>query len=240
MIKVGCCGFPTPMNKYFSFFDVVEVQKTFYDFPRIDSIKRWREKTDSINRDFEFIIKANQLITHPPSSPTYKKSKLKPKNSGFFRMVEEVTEALKKTVEIADILRCDKILFQTPPSFKHSSENIENMERFFTAMKNYGKFRIILELRGWKEAEILDALERLSSFSPVHCVDPFRSRQLSGEFQYFRLHGRYESNRIIYSYKYSNSELSSLKKLVKKGYVMFNNKYMLEDAMRFKEILNSD
>jgi len=49
---------------------VVEVQQTFYQIPRIATGKRWREEAPP---DFEFTMKAWQLITHEPSSPTYRR-----------------------------------------------------------------------------------------------------------------------------------------------------------------------
>ncbi len=74
------------MKKYFEDFSLVEIQKTFYSFPKTSTVKKWREKA---KEDFEFTIKASQLITHDPSSPTYKKAKIEiPKDRrdkyGFF------------------------------------------------------------------------------------------------------------------------------------------------------------
>ena len=57
------------MKKYFEDFSLVEIQKTFYTFPKISTVKKWREKAP---KDCEFTIKASQLITHDPSSPTYR------------------------------------------------------------------------------------------------------------------------------------------------------------------------
>ncbi len=68
-VKVGCCGFPGGMRGYFSRFEVVEVQQTFYQPPRMETALRWRREAQA---DFEFVIKAWQLITHPSSSPTYR------------------------------------------------------------------------------------------------------------------------------------------------------------------------
>jgi len=34
-VKVGCCGFPRGMKRYFSQFRLVEVQQTFYKPPKI-------------------------------------------------------------------------------------------------------------------------------------------------------------------------------------------------------------
>ncbi|RLI79276.1 DUF72 domain-containing protein, partial [Archaeoglobales archaeon] len=43
MIKVGCCGFPVSMKKYFDNLKLVEVQKTFYKPPEIKTAERWRK-----------------------------------------------------------------------------------------------------------------------------------------------------------------------------------------------------
>ena len=68
-VKVGCCGFPRGMKDYFSHFRLVEVQQTLYKMPKLETALRWRQQAPS---DFEFTLKAWQLITHPATSPTYR------------------------------------------------------------------------------------------------------------------------------------------------------------------------
>jgi uncharacterized protein YecE (DUF72 family) len=72
-IKVGCCGFPCSRKRYYENFDVIEIQKTFYNPPRIETAEKWRSDAP---KNFEFTLKAWQLITHPKESPTYRKAKL--------------------------------------------------------------------------------------------------------------------------------------------------------------------
>jgi uncharacterized protein YecE (DUF72 family) len=74
MIKVGCCGFPVKRETYYHTFQVAEVQQTFYQPPLLATGKRWREEAPP---DFEFTMKAWQLITHEPSSPTYRRLRMK-------------------------------------------------------------------------------------------------------------------------------------------------------------------
>jgi uncharacterized protein YecE (DUF72 family) len=74
MIEIGCCGFPCSREKYFRDFKIIEIQQTFYQPPQISLVKKWRNEAPE---DFEFTIKAWQLITHPVSSQTYKKLKEK-------------------------------------------------------------------------------------------------------------------------------------------------------------------
>ena len=49
---------------------LVEIQQTFYEPPREATMRRWRAQARS---DFEFTIKAWQLVTHDASSPTYRR-----------------------------------------------------------------------------------------------------------------------------------------------------------------------
>jgi uncharacterized protein YecE (DUF72 family) len=66
-LKVGCCGFPRGRKEYFRQFRLVEVQQTFYKMPDLETAIKWRQEAPT---DFEFTLKAWQLITHPPTSPT--------------------------------------------------------------------------------------------------------------------------------------------------------------------------
>ncbi|MCX7794450.1 MAG: DUF72 domain-containing protein [Thermodesulfovibrionales bacterium] len=233
MIKVGCCGFPVSRKRYFESFKVVELQETFYQMPEPALAEKWRRDAPE---DFEFTLKAWQLITHEPKSPTYRRLKIeipekKKQYYGSFKPTDEVMTAWQKTLEIAKILKAEVIVFQCPASFIPSEENKNNMKRFF---KNIISTNFILawEPRGqWSSNEIKTICEELNL---VHTVDPFRERSLYGNITYYRLHG-IEGLR----YKYTEQDLKRLYTLCsedKTYYVMFNNINMFEDALRFKYI----
>ena len=38
-LKVGCCGFPGGMKSYFEEFKLVEVQTTFYNLPKVETVQ---------------------------------------------------------------------------------------------------------------------------------------------------------------------------------------------------------
>ena len=44
-IKVGCCGHPVSMKKYKDTFQVVELNSTFYRYPRDSTAERWRRES---------------------------------------------------------------------------------------------------------------------------------------------------------------------------------------------------
>ncbi len=231
MIKVGCCGFCEAMNRYFQEFNLVEIQKTFYKPPRVETAEKWRKQAPA---NFEFTVKAWQVITHPPSSPTFRKAGIKAENCGFFRPVSEVFRAWEITDSIAKALDAKIIVFQTPPSFKETAENVENIRQFFSSVER--RYIFVWEARGWSS----EAIERIcGELDLVHCVDPFVAEPLHGEIAYFRLHGMHAR---MYRHRYSDDELNKLRefcnKLEKETYVLFNNMHMCDDAKRFASVLN--
>ncbi|MCM8757956.1 MAG: DUF72 domain-containing protein, partial [Candidatus Omnitrophica bacterium] len=206
MLKIGCCGFPIGREEYFKYFSIVEIQKTFYQIPQEKIAIKWRKEAPL---DFEFSLKAYQLITHPASSPTYKKLKIKIKNEknyGFFRPTDEVYMAWEETKKIAQILKAKIILFQSPASFKPEKENVDNLKKFFKKIKCKDHI-FVWEPRGqWNKSLIKNLCDELDL---VHCVDPFKDSPVYGKIRYFRLHGVKG-----YNYRYSDEELKYLKKII--------------------------
>lgn len=234
MIRVGCCGYPVARKKYFSKFGVVEIQTTFYHPPEPEVAKKWRSEAP---KSFEFTVKAWQLITHSPKSLTYTKAKLEIPNEkltsyGFFKPTPEVFRAWDKTEEIARILGCKIIIFQSPASFLPTQENMRNMMDFFKKVERKD-YIFAWEPRGkWREERVRKVCLDLNL---VDCVDPLRRSPVAGEPAYFRLHGKRGCK-----YKYSDKELQEIVELANKlkdGYVMFNNTHMFEDGLRLLQFL---
>jgi uncharacterized protein YecE (DUF72 family) len=103
-VHVGCCGFPGGMKYYFRQFKLVEIQRTFYKLPKLDTALKWRELAPS---DFVFTLKASQLITHPATSPTYRRAGLnnipaaKEGQYGFFKPTDELLQAWAESKKFA-------------------------------------------------------------------------------------------------------------------------------------------
>lgn len=241
-IYVGCCGFPISMKKYSQKFSVVELQSTFYKLPRLETVEKWKKEFPS---NFIFCVKAFQGITHPISSPTWRRSglnleELKDK-VGFLKPTKEVFYFWKKTLEICKILKAKVCLIQLPKSFKESEENIRNAEKFFSKIERNG-ISIALELRGWNKKGFKKICKK---FDLIACVDLVKDEPLyfsKKKIAYFRLHGSYEREKINYKHKYSEKELKELKNKieslkVKEVFVMFNNMYMLQDSIKFKKMI---
>lgn len=227
--KVGCCGFTISQQEYFNTFKVIEIQQTFYQLPRLTTAEKWRQ---SAPPDFEFTLKAWQLITHEAYSPTYKRlnEKIDPvklRKYGSFKPTEEVKTAWERTAAFAQMLQAKIVVFQCPPSFGPTSKNIANLRYFFEQVNRHG-LQFAWEPRGNWPAETV--LRLCAELQLIHCVDPFKNQPLYGDFQYFRLHGMNG-----YNYQYSDAELEQVRNWAQKKftYVMFNNTMMKEDALRY-------
>lgn len=234
--KIGTCGFGLAKPRYAQSFSCVEVQHTFYQPPRLSTLERWRAEMPA---DFEFTVKAWQLITHDSKSPTYRRLKKKLKDSekhqaGYFRSTEIVMEAWDTTLASAKALRAEKLLFQCPASFRQSAENISNLEKFFSSIDRRN-LTLCWEPRGDWDSGLVRSI--CSAFNWWHVVDPFVCRTTTPERCYFRLHGRNG-----WRYQYEPHELEELASSLSKqrdGYVFFNNSKMTEDALAFCNILYS-
>jgi uncharacterized protein YecE (DUF72 family) len=223
MIKVGCCGFQTTMTRYFQHYALVELNSTFYQYPRLKTVEAWREKAPEY---FEFTVKAHQDISH--------KSKLKTDEACIqaFEYMKKICSALKSKI----------MLIQTPSSFR--PDRLSDAEKFFRSV-NREKLFLAWETRGpeWEKPEVYERLSSvLRSLNVVHVTDPFKMKPAyTGDIAYFRLHGLGEE---LYYYQFTDAELRNLAEIIRPFesekrvvYLLFNNLSMFEDGQRFAEYL---
>jgi uncharacterized protein YecE (DUF72 family) len=236
-IRAGVCGFCLSQAELFRRFRLLELQQTFYWPPQKKTAERWRRTAPA---DFEFTLKTFQAVTHPGSSPTYRKAKLTAEERaecGDFRDTQIVRDAWTTSLELGTILEATVAVFQCPPSFDASEQNIEQLRHFFHWAPR-GNMRFAWEPRHatWT-AELVAELCR--ELGLIHAVDPLEQAAVFGQPQYFRLHGtalggfRYE-----YGHPYSDGELATIYDRCLPGptYCLFNNKEMAIDAERFMSL----
>jgi uncharacterized protein YecE (DUF72 family) len=241
-VKVGTCGwgylrprdfgiedwrtkFKTKLQCYVSLFKLVEVNSTFYKIPKFSTAERWRDEADEIDKEFEFTVKASQIITHKDK----------------FRSKESIA-AFDAMKGICKALRAKLLLLQTPASFKADQENIKSLKRFFKKVKLNG-LRIVFEVRGksWSDEIVKELFQELDL---VHCVDIFAREPLTfsgNKILYLRLHGSPPGDRMYY-YEYNQKDLNWLKEKVRRikareKYVLFNNIWMYSSAREFLKLV---
>jgi uncharacterized protein YecE (DUF72 family) len=234
VIKIGCCGFPVNHQEYAARFHLVEIQKTFYQPPRLATAQKWRRERSP---DFEFTLKAWQLITHEARGPTYRRLRrqLTPEEktqAGAFRPTPLVRKAWRTSREMARTLDARIILFQCPPSFTPTSEHLDNLRAFFADAERQGLL-FAWEPRGdWPRGLVADLCDDLDL---IPAGDPLATPPLPGRLAYFRLHGRGG-----YRYTYTTDDFSQLTEILpgyEETYVLFNNSTMWDDARRFAEFV---
>jgi len=192
-VAIGTSGFGIARSRYVQTFSCVEVQHTFYQPPQISTLERWRAEAPP---QFEFVLKAWQLITHDARSPTYRRLKRQlsadeKREAGYFRPRPIVDEAWEVTLACANALQARTILFQCPASFKQTVENIANLEAFFRKLnrkQSQGQFNFCWEPRGdWDPKVIRRICKDLNLW---HVVDPLQTKTLTPRNCYLRLHGK--------------------------------------------------
>jgi uncharacterized protein YecE (DUF72 family) len=206
------------MQKYYENFSLVELQRTFYTYPMMSTVRRWREKAP---HDFEFTVKAHQDISHR-----------------YRFQINESLRTFEQVKQICKALEANMLLIQTPGSF--GPDRLSEATEFFHKVRR-DNLTLLWETRGslWDKSETRSELEKtLKTVNVPHVVDPFKAKPVyTGGTVYFRLHGM---GKRLYYYQYSNKELIWLHKLAKAFeqkaedvYVLFNNLAMLEDTTRF-------
>jgi uncharacterized protein YecE (DUF72 family) len=236
-MKLGMCGFTIGAAQYFRQFPVVEVQQTFYDPPTAATLAKWKSQAPP---DFEFTMKAWQVITHTGTSPTYRRLKRpfddrQRAEAGAFRVNATTLAAWQTTLEARKLLDATIILFQCPASFTPSDENVASLREFMRVIERPADVLLAWEPRGKWPGELTRAVCR--ELDLLHAVDPFVSASQTPETLYWRLHG----NRSHYA-NYTDDELRQLIEWIadageREVYVLFNNIPRVQDIRRFQELL---
>lgn len=243
-LVIGTCGFQRARKLHYENMDALEVQQTFYD-PRMGkTFATWRREAPE---SFEFTVKAWMLVSHEYNRNLWARLR-QPVTSdvnlfGHLKVNEATLWAWNVTLEAAEILKARVIVVQTPPSFRYSRANFEGALKFFNTIERKGRL-IVWEPRGdwWDNFEHLKAIAFESGV--LIGGDVLRNRMPPRDqgILYARLHGL-GSGEVNYKYKYTEEDLARLAFIVegfgaKEAYIMFNNVYSYDDALRFKTIIS--
>jgi len=216
MVKIRVCtsgysyfwneGVPTPFKWYCKQgFNTVEINASFYRFPVRSWIKTWIKCPN----DFDFSIKVHRSITHY--------QKLKPSALKTWRKFKLPFEEMENKIAFW--------LFQMPPDFAATSENMTRISNFFSEI-NLGNSAVI-EFRHaswWNEKNVCKDVG--ATFCSVDAPDLPREIVSMNDALYMRFHGR----ETWYAYVYSERELEEIIEAIKKHdarkkYIYLNNNH---------------
>lgn len=220
IIKIGCSSFynkkwvpifyPENLSSkewfdyYSKHFCSFEINATFYKFPTLRIMQNWYNRSPD---NFSYSVKVPKEITH-------------------LRKLENCEELIDKFYSVCEKGLREKlgcILFQFPPSFIYSPENLDaiilNLD---TTHNNVVEFRH----ESWWNDEVINKLtiNNISFCSVSHPKLP-QHIVTQSPIQYLRLHG---SKKLFYS-QYTDDELEFMKYQLllnenkKKTFIYFNN-----------------
>ncbi len=226
------------IREYPRSFSTVEVQQTFYEPPQDSTMERWRA---GMPDGFEFTLKAWQLVTHPGTSPTYRRlkrpmSREELSGAGYFRGTPIVEEGYRRSIACAQVLGATALLFQCPSSFGPDEANIDRLRAFFSRVERPEGLRFLWEPRGSRwVADRAQARALAKELDLVHVIDPFVTPPPDAPAPaYWRLHGIGGAR-----HSYSDAQLRRLREWADAGaggfpaWVLFNNLPRVADARRF-------
>lgn len=206
---------------YCQFFNTLELNVTFYRFPRAHVLQTWHEKSPA---NFRFAVKAYRGITH------YKKFNGTTKLiADFYKIVQD---------GLGGKLGC--ILFQLPPNFHYSTEHLE---RIVNSLDN-SLFNVV-EFRheSWWNEEVYRALtnKNIAFCGMSHPTLP-NQVVINASLLYYRLHGEGQ----LYASNYTDEQLSTFVAEIKSKpslsdvYVFFNNDintYAIHNAQKMLKMI---
>lgn len=245
--------YPSPRERSFdplaylaSYFDLVEVNSTFYRTPSRSACARWADRTEG-NPGFVFTVKAPQELTHrgEPAS-------------------EGQVAAFKKAIEpLAERGRLGAVLIQFPWSFRASSEEtayVRALTRWFDPLPaavevRHGTWGTPRALSFFRETGI--TLCGIDQPAVGYSLAPSAGAP-NAERAYFRLHGRNKENWFKrdagrdakYDYTYGIRELEYWRDLVRQTrgssrqvFVVLNNHFRGQaflNALQLKAMLTGE
>jgi uncharacterized protein YecE (DUF72 family) len=232
IIRVGTSGYTYSWNmkKPSAFqwyvdqgFNSVEINASYYRFPMESWVNTWLSAAPF---NFTFSIKVSRYITDY--------TRLKGESA------VQLWNKFSKTLDrISD--KIDFWLFKMPPSFKYTSENLEIVKKFF---KNTGldNNKAVLEFRDSSWWKIIDKIAEIGIvFCSVDAPGFPRTRIVTNNTMYLRVHGYKKWYSYVYSQAELNTMISSIKKLnaYKKAIYLNNDHGMLENGLYLLNHLKS-
>lgn len=251
---VGGTKAKTSLNEYAAVLPVVEVDTPFYGIRENAMVVNWQQLVPA---NFQFILKANQVMTkHDLGGDPVSDDNRRDAFKAYRKMISPLVKAHQLKT----------ILFQFPPFFRRTTENIQWLFEIRELMPH---LPIAVEFRhpSWYADGVLESvMDYLKGLNMTHVVvdEPHRLNDgmplvpqvTTPNLAVVRLHGRNEagwfnqganwrSQRTLYHY--SDDELASLGDMVKhlaesanEVCVIFNNNSggdAAENALAFRDML---
>jgi uncharacterized protein YecE (DUF72 family) len=202
------------------YFDVIEINSSFYGHIKPEVGKLWCRKVAEVNPRFRFTAKLNRVFTHSPNAV------IEPTSAATLLPNPEDEVLAKQGLDaIAGEGRLGALLIQFPVSFRNTNENRAYLEALLERFTDYPQ---VVEVRhaSWNNEGILRYfVEKGVAFCNID--QPLLGRSLAptghatSKIGYIRLHGRNydqwfdsDSRNDRYNYLYTEKELAGWQKRI--------------------------
>ena len=186
------------LTHYSNYFDVNEVNSTFYNLLSTDSFQNW------INRvppTFQFILKVWKKITHEFNNPS---------------LEDDIVEFQNRITPLRNMVK--GLLLQFPPWFKYSDKHLQHLS--YIVRKFAKKYRIFIELRSnswFEEPDLTKLIDGKNIILATSYIENVKAHYFPNqETYYIRLIGDREIIRFDHLQKSQDIALSHLYSNIKK------------------------
>jgi uncharacterized protein YecE (DUF72 family) len=261
-VKVGIAGWSYPdwkgvvypsrqklsQLKFLSqFFQVIEVNSTFYGIPSIQVVERWCKEVAG-QESFTFTVKLLKDFTHTKKGDGLGEEDFCCRATAFKRALQPMV--MEK--------RLGALLIQFPYSFQKSSANLECIKRL---AEEFRRYPVVIEVRhrSFANPEFIECLRKLGSGfvnidQPLVSNSMGPSAHVSSNVAYVRFHGRnlaqwfnvHATRNERYDYSYSSEQLrewaTRVERLAQSAnvvYAIFNNHFRgqeVANALEFQHL----
>ena len=238
-----------PVEFLARFFDVIEINTSFYGHIRAELGRLWCRKAAAVNPNFVFTAKLHRSFTHSPLAVT------EPTSAVSIRPNDEDERLAREGLEsLASEGKLGALLIQFPVSFKNTSLNREYLEQLLRQFIEYPR---VVEVRhdSWDNPGTIAEFNRqnvgfCNIDQPVIGKSLAPTQHVTSEIGYVRLHGRNydqwfdcDNRDDRYNYLYKPAELEKWKEKVEviaskaeMTYVIANNHFQAKAAVNALEL----
>ena len=209
-----------PVEYLAQYFDLIEINTSFYGHIRPEVGKLWCKKAHAVNADFLFTAKLNRAFTHSPIAV------LESTSAATIRFdPKDVDDSKRGLDSIAQENMLGALLMQFPISFKNTNENRDHLD---VMVRTFAEYPLAVEVRhaSWtNEGTLRYFAEKGVAFCNIdqpllgQAVKP--SEHVTSHIGYVRLHGRRydqwfdpEKSSDRYDYLYDEHELQGWKEKI--------------------------
>ena len=207
-------GNKSSLAEYSRIFDFVEVNYTFYKYPKTTPVKAWRQ---TVPQDFMFSVRCHQDLTH--------KIGLKP--------VDQAYEIFSQMHTYCDVLKTPYLILETPATYTINQETVSQVSDFLTSIDLKG-IQLVWEYRAPITEGVLSLMQ---DFNIIQCIDLSKEKPaFNSDVSYSRLFGRGQHN----LYQFTDCELLEIDRKAqethsKTSILSYHGARMYSDEARFSQ-----